>query len=329
MPAPADRIYDVTIVGGGPAGLFAAYYAGFRSLSVNIVDSLSELGGQLKALYPEKFVYDTPGFPMITAKQLVRQLAKQMEQYQPALSLGEMAEELVRVDARHFRLRTSKAEHLTRAVLIAGGIGVFSPKTFENPALDAWAGKGLEYVMHDLHDYAGKRVLVVGGGDSAVDWALHLHRIATEVTLIHRRDEFRAHEDSVRKAREAATVKTFFEVKQFHGDGCLEAATIFDNRTKAEERVPIDAVLCCLGFRSNPGPIKRWGVELENDGVKIDPGTMASSLPGVFACGDIAQYRDKIKLIVVGFGEAAIAINHIAVYLDPKKKIFPGHSSNA
>ncbi len=226
----------------------------FRSLSVNIVDSLRELGGQLKALYPEKFVYDAPGFPMITAKQLVRQLAKQMKQYQPTLSLGEMAEELVRVDAKHFRLRTSKSEHLTRAVLIAGGIGVFSPKTFENPALDVWAGEGLEYLMGDMHDYEGKRILVVGGGDSAVDWALHLHRIAAEVTLIHRRDEFRAHEDSVRKACEAATVKTYFEVKEFHGEGRLAAATIFDNRTKAEQRIEVDSVLCCLRFRSNPGP---------------------------------------------------------------------------
>lgn len=322
-----DEVHDVTIVGGGPAGLFAAYYAGFRALRVKIIDSLTELGGQLKALYPEKFIYDTPGFPMITAKQLVRQLTKQMEPYQPTLALGEMAQELTRIDDKTLRLRTSKGDHLTRSVLIAGGIGVFSPKKFDNPQLDAWGGKGVDYLMRDMHDYAGKRLLIVGGGDSAVDWALHLHRVADHITLIHRRNEFRAHEEMVRKAKEAVAVKTFHEVKQFHGDDRLTAATIYDNRSRAEQQIEIDAVLCCLGFRSNPGPIKGWGVDLENDGVKVDPGSMATNLAGVFACGDIAQYRDKIKLIVVGFGEAAIAINHIAVYLDPKKKVFPGHSS--
>jgi thioredoxin reductase (NADPH) len=327
MPTNGTDVHDITIVGGGPAGLFAAYYAGFRSLRVKIVDSLHELGGQLKALYPEKFIYDSPGFPVITAKQLVRQLAKQMEQYQPTLALGEMAQELTRVDDKVFRLRTDKGDHLTRAVLIAGGIGVFSPKKFDKPELDAWGGKGVDYLMHDLHDYTAKRVLIVGGGDSAVDWAVHLHRIADHVTLVHRRDQFRAHEGMVRKACEAVTVKTFYEVKELHGGDQLEAATIFDNRTRVEERIEVDMVLCCLGFRSNPGPIKSWGVELENDGVKVNAASMESSLPGVFACGDIAQYRNKLKLIVVAFGEAAIAINHIAVYLDPKKKISPGHSS--
>jgi thioredoxin reductase (NADPH) len=322
-------VHDVTIVGGGPAGLFAAYYAGFRALGVKIVDSLTELGGQLRALYPEKFIYDAPGFPMITAKQLVRQLARQMAQYQPTLALGEMAEALTRMDDGTFCLRTNRAEHRTRSVLIAGGIGLFSPRTFGRPDLDDWSGRGVEYQMHELRAYAGKRVLIVGGGDSALDWALHLHRLAASVTLIHRRDEFRAHEDSVRKAREAVTVRTCHEVRALHGRERLEAATIYDNRSGREERIAVDAVLCCLGFRSNPGPIARWGLELENDGVKVHPGSMASSVPGVFACGDMAQYRNKLKLIVVGFGEAAIAINHIAVHLDPKKKLFPGHSSGS
>lgn len=324
----AGDIYDVTILGAGPVGMYGAYYAGFRRLKMKIIDSLTEVGGQITALYPEKDIYDVAGYARIRGKDLVRALADQMNQYEPTLALGQKALGLKRRDDGILEITTDKEVHLTRVLLIAGGIGLFTPRKYAEEAINRYEWKGLFYTMTDPHMYQDKRVLVSGGGDSAVDWALHLHRIARDVAILHRRDEFRAHEDSVHKMRQAVKIFTPYVIKALEGDGKVERAIITNTKSKQDEVFECDMVLACLGFIANAGPIKEWGMELVNDGVKVNI-RMETSVPGVYAAGDIAQYEGKPKLIAVGFGEAAVAINNASVYIDPKKRVFPGHSSGS
>lgn len=320
---------DLAIIGAGPTGLFAAFYAGLRQMSVKLVDSLDVLGGQLITLYPEKYIYDVGGFPKILAKDLVAGLVAQAMQYHPAACLGEQVQELRFDDTdHHYLLVTPKARHAARAILIAGGIGAFQPKVLPLPNAKSFEGHGLYYFVKQLDPFVGKRVLIVGGGDSAVDWANTLSPLAAELTLIHRRDQFRAHEDSVAKMQQGrANIRVFHELKAIDGDWRVRSATIYDNRTKVEETLAVDAILVNIGFDSSLGPIKDWGLELEGGSIKVDA-TMQTNRPGVFAAGDIAAFPGKLKLIATGFGEACTAVNHAKHFLDPMANIFPGHSSN-
>lgn len=324
-----DDPVDLAIIGGGPTGLFAAFYAGLRQMSVNIIDSLETLGGQLVTLYPEKYIYDVAGFPKVLAKDLAVNLIEQGTQYHPLISLGEQVRTLDFDAARRvFTIYTSRSEHQARAILIAAGVGSFVPKTLALPEADRFVGAGLHYFVKAIEPFAGKRVLIVGGGDSAVDWANMLAPIASKLTLIHRRDQFRAHEDSVIKMRQtAADIRTFHELKSLNGDGHVRQATIYDNRTKSEETIEVDHVLVNIGFESSLGPIAGWGLEIEGGQIKVD-GMMQTSRPGIFAAGDIAAFPGKLKLIATGFGEACTAVNFAKHYLDPKANIFPGHSSS-
>jgi thioredoxin reductase len=317
------------IIGGGPTGLFAAFYAGLRGMSVKLIDSLEVLGGQLTTLYPEKYIYDVAGFPQILAKDLAANLIEQAMQYRPQTALGEQVREL-RFDpaTRVYTVRTDKQAHPARAVLIAAGVGSFQPKTLPLANAALYEGCGLHYFVKDIGALAGQRVLIVGGGDSAVDWANTLAPIAADVTLIHRRDQFRAHEDSVAKMRSGSTViKVNHELKAIDGDGRIESALIYDNRSKHEEMLSVDAVLVNIGFNSSLGPINNWGLEIEGGSIKVDA-MMQTNRPGVFAAGDIAAFAGKLKLIATGFGEACVAVNYAKHYLDPASNIFPGHSSN-
>jgi thioredoxin reductase (NADPH) len=320
---------DLAVIGGGPTGLFAAFYAGLRGMSVKIIDSLDILGGQLTTLYPEKFIYDVGGFPQILAKDLANALIEQAGQYKPSVALGERVERLERDEgAGVFTLHTKTKHHRTRSILIAAGIGAFEPKTLPLPEAERFAGRGLHYFVKDLQSLRDKRVLIVGGGDSAVDWANTVSPIAASCTLIHRRDQFRAHEQSVELMRRGPTkILTFFELKRIGGDSRIENATIYDNRSKEEQIVGIDALLVNVGFNNSLGPIKEWGLEIEGGSIKVDA-MMQTNIPGVFAAGDIAIFPGKLKLIATGFGEACIAVNFAKHYLDPKANIFPGHSSN-
>lgn len=321
-----DR-YDITVIGAGPTGLFAAYYGGFRGLRVLLIDSMPELGGQVTALYPEKYIYDVAGFPKIIGKELVRNLAEQALQYKPSVCLDEAVRTLESVDDRQIRLTTARGEYQTAAVLITAGIGMFTPKKLPDEALARFEGRGLAYFVKSVEDYRGVDLLIIGGGDSALDWALNLEGITRSTTLIHRRDRFRAHEDSEKKLYESRTkVKTFYELRDILGDSQVEGAVIYNNKTKDEERLAVNAILACLGFHSNLGPIKEWGLELVEDGIKVTT-KMETSRPGVYAAGDIAVYPGKVKLIATGFGEAATAVNNAAAYINPAMKVFPGHSS--
>jgi thioredoxin reductase (NADPH) len=324
----ADSV-DLAIIGGGPTGLFAAFYAGLRQMSVKIIDSLETLGGQLVTLYPEKYIYDVAGFPRVLAKDLAVNLIEQATQYDPIVCLGEQVQTLDFAEqSRVFTIHTSRGEHRAGAILIAAGVGSFVPKTLLLPEADRFLGHGLHYFVKSMEPFAGKKVLIVGGGDSAVDWANMLAPVAAKLTLIHRRDQFRAHEDSVQKMRtSAAEIRTFHELKSIAGDGHVERVVIYDNRSKNEQSLEVDHVLVNIGFESNLGPIKDWGLEIEGGQIKVDS-MMQTTRPGIFAAGDICTFPGKLKLIATGFGEACTAVNFAKHYLDPAANIFPGHSSN-
>jgi ferredoxin/flavodoxin---NADP+ reductase len=329
-PPTFDPPADLAIIGAGPTGLFASFYAGLRGMSVILIDSLDVLGGQLITLYPEKYIYDVAGFPKVLAKDLVQNLVQQAMESRPQLSLGEQVRDLLYDDASAvYTITTHHGSHLrARAILIAAGVGSFQPKKLPLPNAPQFEGRGLHYFVQHVDEFRDKRILVVGGGDSAVDWANTLAPIATELTLIHRRDAFRAHEDSVAKMRQGPTrIRTFHELRAIDGDGQVRSAIIYDNRTTQEETLAVDAVLVNIGFDSSLGPIKSWGLEIEGGSIKVDS-MMQTNRPGIFAAGDIAAFPGKLKLIATGFAEACVAVNYAKHYLDPGANIFPGHSSS-
>ena len=319
---------DLAIIGAGPTGLFAAFYAGLRRLSTKLIDSLDILGGQLTTLYPEKYIYDAPGFPKILAKDLAKQLAEQALQYSPTICLGQNVRSLDFDPATSiYTIWTSTAHHPARAILIAAGVGAFRPKTLPLPNAVQFEGRGLYYSVQNPQALARQRVLIVGGGDSAVDWANTLAPLTAQQTLIHRRDKFRAHESAVEQLRRTSTrLLRFHELKAIGGDGRIEWATIYDNRSKAEHTLEVDTVLVNVGFQNALGPIAEWRLELEGGSIRVDP-MMRTNRPGVFAAGDIATYPGKLKLIATGFAEACTAVNFAKTYLDPTARAFPGHSS--
>ncbi len=322
---------DITVIGGGPTGLYAAFYAGMRERSVRIIDSLPELGGQLMALYPEKYIYDVGGFPRVLARDLGKNLVSQALQFDPEVILNEEVFDLGR-EGDLILLQAAGGEYRTRTVVLAGGKGAFEPKKLKCPGYEEFLGKGVHYSVEDLELYRGKRILVVGGGDSALDWTLALKDVAAETLLIHRRGAFRAVERSVAELRVAAragelSFRDYHEVREIGGNDQVESVVIFDNRTGEETCLEIDAVLTFLGFKPDLGPIKGWGLELEGNRVLVDR-LMRTNLPNVFAVGDMVAYDGKLDLIATGFAEAAVAVNQAVRTLDPKARVNPGHSTN-
>ncbi|MBV6459608.1 MAG: Ferredoxin--NADP reductase 2 [Fimbriimonadaceae bacterium] len=319
---------DVTIIGGGPVGLFAAFYAGLRGMSVRIIDSLTELGGQLTALYPEKFVYDMPGFPKVLARDLAAGMAAQGTQFSPELCLGETADTL-KQDAEGYVIRTARGQLLpTRTIIISAGAGAFSPTRIGVEREEEFEGNGLYYGVKSTSMFHGKRLAIVGGGDSAFDWALHLWPVATSVQLIHRRDQFRAHEDTVEKVRALPVgFKLWSVVKELHGNGQLCGVTLENTQTKETERIDLDALIVNVGYKSSLGPLKEWGLTIEKNQIVVDS-LFLTNFDRVFAVGDVCTYPNKIKLIATGVGEAATAVCIAKTMLDPEAKLFPGHSSD-
>jgi thioredoxin reductase (NADPH) len=329
-PMTAETVdVDLLIIGAGPTGLFAAYYAGFRGFRTAILDSLPEPGGQITAMYPEKLIFDVAGFPSVKGQTLVDDLVAQAGQFDPTYLLEQRAEELERLDDGSIRIHTHKNLVVrAKAVLITGGIGTFSPRSL--PGADLFEHKGLRYFVPKLDELAGHDTLIVGGGDSAVDWALSLEPVCKTVTLIHRRDRFRAHEHSVqRMMASSVTVLTPYEVAEIHGDtgGQVAAVTIEDTAAGVQQKLDVQSVVAALGFHADLGPIEKWGLELLKRHILVDT-TMLTNVPGVFAAGDIVDYPGKVRLIAVGFGEAATAVNNAAPVIDPSLKLFPGHSSD-
>lgn len=328
VPQQQDGFVDIAIIGGGPAGMFAAFYAGMRQASAKIIESMPQLGGQLAALYPEKYIYDVAGFPKVTAQQLVNNLNDQLKHFPVEICLEEKVLQVVKKEERHFEVITDKTVHYARTVIIAGGVGAFEPRRLELPKAAAFEKKNLHYFVSDLNKFAGQRVLISGGGDSAVDWALMLEPIAKQVTLIHRRDKFRAHEHSVENLMNSrVNVVTPKEIQSLHGTDRIDRVTLTDVKSGEASELEVDAVIVNFGFVSSLGPIAEWGLEIEDGSIVVDS-RMESSIPGIFAAGDITTYPGKLKLIAVGFGEAPTAINNAKVYIDPTAKLSPGHSSN-
>jgi len=321
---------DLAIIGAGPTGLFGAFYAGLRKMSVKLVDSLEILGGQLTTLYPEKYIYDVPGFPKVLAKDLAVRLIEQGMQYGAVPCLGEQVQTLERDpdESGPFTIRTSKQTHVARAILLAAGVGAFAPKTLALPNAKSYEGRGLYYFVQHLDELRDRRVLIVGGGDSAIDWANTLENLTTSQTLIHRRDTFRAHEEAAARMLAGPTkVLYFHELKAIGGNGAVEWATVYDNRSNVEHTLEVDAILVNVGFSNSLGPIKDWGIDIRGGSIVVDS-TMQTSRAGIFAAGDVVTYPGKLKLIATAFGEAATAVNHAKKYLDPTANVFPGHSSN-
>lgn len=324
-----NEICDITIIGAGPVGLFAAYYAGLRALRAKVIDSLPKVGGQLTSLYPKKNIYDVAGFPKILAEDLVQNLLVQALQYRPELCLEQRIQKLEYVDGNLIQLSDENGiRHLTRTVIISAGTGSLVPRRLELPGVEKYLDHGLTYVVLDPEEYRGKRVLIVGGGDTALDWALTLKDIAKETTLIHRSGKFAGHEDSVRKLF-ASHVRTHIhtEIKTIHGDSRVAGATITTREKNEEITLDLDAIIVCIGFTPNLGAIKEWGLAIEKNSIQVNS-RMETNLPAVYAVGDVVDYPGKVKLIVTGFGDAAVAVCHAAHRINPQLKVFPGYSTN-
>ncbi|MER5219939.1 NAD(P)/FAD-dependent oxidoreductase [Streptomyces flaveus] len=317
---------DLLVIGAGPTGLYGAYYAGFRGLSVAVVDALPEVGGQITALYPEKLVYDVAGFPAVRGQDLVDRLAEQAGRWNPTYLLGHGVTRLDDAGEGIVATTDAGARITAGAVLVCGGIGNFVPR--ELPVGSDYLGRGLRYFVPRLGELAGQDVVVVGGGDSALDWALSLEPIASSVTVVHRRTRFRAHERTVEQVHASSVrVLTPYEVEKISGDGAV-SEVVAANSDGDRVSLPAQSVVAALGFIADLGPIEQWGLELRRRRILVDR-TMRTSRQRVFAAGDIADHDGKVSLISIGFGEAALAVNHIAALLDPARSLTPGHSSDA
>ena len=320
---------DLLIVGAGPTGLYAAYYAGFRELSTAIVDSLPEAGGQVTAMYPEKKIFDVAGFPSIIGRDLVSALVEQADQFKPTYLLGRKARTVTELDdgGGYVVGLDDGAELRAGAILITAGMGEFTPRPL--PAGDGWLGRGMVHFVPVLEEHRDQDVVVVGGGDSAFDWALSLHPIAKSVTIVHRRNKFRAFAATVRQVRELGVpIITDAQVTELRGDeGGLTEVELAVASDPAPVVLPAQTVVAALGFTADLGPIESWGLEITRRAIAVDT-TMKTARERIYAAGDIAAYPGKVKLIATGFGEAATAVNNIAVALNPDAHLFPGHSSD-
>lgn len=322
------EVYEITIIGGGPTGLFTAFYGGIRQASVKIIESMPQLGGQLSALYPEKYIYDVAGFPKVRAQELVDNLKEQLSHFNPKVCLEEKVHNVKKNEDQLFEITTDKGLHFSKAIIITAGVGAFEPRRLELPEAAQYEGKNLHYFVSDLSAFKGQKVLISGGGDSAVDWALMLEPIAEKVTLIHRRDKFRAHEHSVETLMNSKVeVLTPYEITSFDGDDQIQKVVIQHTKSKEEKHFDVDAVIVNFGFISSLGPIQEWGLEIEGGSIVVNS-RMETNIPGIYAAGDICTYPGKVKLIAVGFGEAPTAINNAKMFVDPAAKLHPGHSSN-
>jgi thioredoxin reductase len=318
---------DVVIVGAGPVGLYGAYYAGLRGLTTIVIDSLDEPGGQVSALYPEKLIFDIAGFPAVSGRELISRLLEQANRYDPTFLLGDVLESVSRRNDGRLDLATARGRHIvSSALVIACGIGRFTPRAL--PAADDYVGRGADYFVSRPEAHLGHDVVIVGGGDSALDWALTLEPLAASVTLVHRRARFTAHPATVR-AVEASGVRviTDAEIASANGDEHLET---IDIRAKDGTlvRTRCTSLIAALGFLAEIGPVRDWGIDLRDNRYITVDSRMETNVPRVFGAGDAVDYPGKVRLISVGFGEIATAVNNAATVIDDSASLFPGHSTD-
>lgn len=316
---------DLLVIGAGPTGLYATYYAGFRSLEVCVVDANESVGGQITAMFPDKVIRDVAGFAEITGAQLVDALFRQASSALPHYHLGVVADELERTD-NCFKVTLSDGTVVQAArILLTVGLGNYRPRPL--PAGAGWRDRGLQYQVDRLDSYREHDVVIVGGGDSALDWALHLESIAATVTVVHHRDEFRAHPSTVTEV-EASSVRILrnSRVTELIGDERLEQVVV--TSAGKNTAIPASFLIPALGMIADLGSLRNWGFELAGQRIKVNP-TMETNVPGIYAAGDVVERPAKVRLITVGFGEAATAVNHLAPQLHPNTEVFPGHSTDA
>ena len=332
-----DEVRDLTVIGAGPVGMCTAFWAGMREADARLVDSLPELGGQLTTLYPEKWIFDVPGHPKVLARDLVELLRVQaLEQFDVPVHLDTTAEAISwegEGEDRVIVLHTNRAKMRSRAVVIAGGHGAFEPKKLPGYDLTPWEGRGAHYIVGEKSVFEGKRVLIIGGGDSACDWVINLLDTASEVSLVHRREGFRAHELTVGQVLQAAdrgdvALHVPYQIKEVLGDASVERVVLFHSDDEAHEvELEVDAILLQLGFKTALGPLKDWGFEVVKGAIVVDQ-LMATSLERVWACGDITTFDGKLKLIATGFAESAIAVAQAVHEIRPEVKLQPKYSTN-
>lgn len=308
--------YDIIIVGGGPVGLFAAYYAGLRDMRVKLIDRRHELGGQITAIYPEKWVYDIPGIPAIRGKDLFSNLVRQISPYNIPISLNEEIVQLKKNKNQIIRLesRSGNVYHCKTALLCLG-MGAHIPRRLDTPGFKEFEGKGVHYGVHNLEDFSGKRVVVVGGGDSALDLALTIVDSCRDLYLVHRSDRFNAHEETVKKLYASnAEVLTHFETECLSGEQHLQSVTLKNTQTGEKKSLAVDELVLAIGLIFNLDHVAQWGIELKDKAIVVDHNRQ-TQLAGVFAAGDIVTYPGKMKLIGTGAAESMQAIHHAKVYI--------------
>lgn len=321
-------IFDITIVGGGPVGMFAAFYAGMRNAKTKIIETLPVLGGQVALLYPDKIIYDVGGYAGVTGKELVKELTAQMQHFDQELCLNEQVQKIEKEDDDIYKVTTSKGIHYTKTIIVATGQGSFKPRKLTLEYADRYEGENLHYIVSNLEQYKNKTVVICGGGDSAVDWALTLENVAKKVYLFHRRNRFRAHEASVEQLKKSSVeILTPYIPHELHGqNGKLNALTIKESRGEDIKKIDLDYFIVNYGFISSMGPVKDWGLSINKSEVLVNP-KMETNLEGIYAAGDIATYDGKIKLIATGFGEAPTAVNHAIHYIHPEEHAQPIQST--
>jgi ferredoxin/flavodoxin---NADP+ reductase len=323
------QIYDITVIGGGPTGLFTAFYGGMRNASVKIIESLPQLGGQLATLYPEKYIYDVAGFPKVRARDLVENLKEQIKLFEPTICLEQAVQKLEKLEDGTIKLTTDKEIHYSKAVIITAGVGAFQPRRLDLENAREYEGKNLHYFVDNMQYFKDKNVVIFGGGDSAVDWALMLEPIAQKVTIVHRRDKFRAHEHSVEMLKQSdVDIKTPYVPVELIGNGeNIKQVVLQTTKGEETETIDVDEVIVNYGFVSSLGPIKEWGLEIERNSIVVNS-KMETNIPGVYAAGDITTYEGKVKLIATGFGEAPTAVSNAKAYIDPTARLQPKHSTS-
>jgi thioredoxin reductase (NADPH) len=317
---------DICIVGAGPVGLFAVFEAGLLKMRCHLVDALPQVGGQLSEIYPKKPIYDIPGYPEIMAGELVDQLMKQIEPFKPSFTLGERLESLEKQQDGTFKLTTSdKTEIQCKVVVIAGGLGCFEPRKPEVTGLEDFEGKGIAYIVKDPELFRNKRLVLAGGGDSALDWAIHLSEITTELALVHRSETFRGAPDSAEKVFELAKsgkIKLILNsnVVKVSGNGHLKTVTITNNNNENSE-LPTDYFIPLFGLTPKLGPLAEWGLNIDKNAIQVNTEDYSTNIPGIYAIGDINTYTGKLKLILCGFHEAALMAQSAFKFIYPSQKL--------
>lgn len=324
----ADMIEtDIIIIGAGPCGLFTVFEAGLIKLRCHLIDSLPQPGGQLAEIYPKKPIYDVPGFPSILAGELVDNLIEQGAPFKPGFTLGERAEAIEKTEDDQFIVTTNRGtKHKAPVIAIAGGLGCFEPRKPELERLTEFEDRGVDYIIKDPEKFRDKKVVIAGGGDSALDWTNFLADVASEVTLVHRRTKFRGALDSVEKVEDLSAAGrvdliTNAEVQELHGNDSLDGVTIYDKVNDKEIKKDCDYFIPLFGLSPKLGPLKEWGLDLNKESISVDTLDYSTNVPGIYAIGDINDYEGKLRLILCGFHEATLMVQSAYKRIHPDKNL--------